>query len=59
MSVEISPPTAKISDSLQNLRVYDDFPTSHLRFECRRAEGLVAAAFNLAMVRAFRYQGEK
>ena len=59
MSVEISLRTPKNLDSPQNVRVYDDFPTSHLRLECRRAEGLVAAAFNLAMVRAFMYQGEK
>jgi len=59
MSVEIFPSAAKISDSLQNARVYDDFPTSHLTLQCRRAEGSMAASSNLAVVRARKHRGEK
>jgi hypothetical protein len=44
---------------LQNLRVYDDFPTSNLLVQEQTGRGSVAAADEVAVVRALKHQGEK
>jgi hypothetical protein len=60
MSVEIFTRMAKFCEFPQNLRVYDDFPTSQQKDSTgRRAEGELATAYKLAVDRALKPQGEK